>query len=271
MFPVEYIFHEWYQWLEMSEMRRLKKNTMMTGSTLEGFSLPAKLCRMKNLEVTPDSKDLWDADLDSIAIVPHTFQSRITGLGYPIFTVKHSLDNQDPRYVKLRITEEFRCEFRQFKYVEFLNHAYMFDSIVFIPSEKEVIQQDFMINRTLRRPLIKDYNNTQDMFTREIHGPAYKEYKSGFMPHERDYAILFAYPDAWPEKAMEWLNRPAIARPNNWPPPNLIQEIFESGCHIAAVGRGKRNRDPMDRKNYIRNLEGAVADTNAEIGMDKTE
>ena len=37
------------------------------------------------------------------------------------------------------------------------------------------------------------------------------------------------------------------------PSPEPVQEIFESGCYLALVGRGKRLEDPVDAFRYLRN------------------
>lgn len=51
---------------------------------------------------------------------------------------------------------------------------------------------------------------------------------------------------------MEWLIRP---RPSGWPSADLIMEIFDSGCHLAPVGRGKRLDEPVDIIDYCQNPE----------------
>ena len=72
----------------------------------------------------------------------------------------------------------------------------------------------------------------------------------GYGSYEEDDTSVFKYPDDCPEPAMEWLVRP---RPSSWPSPELVQEIFESGCHLAPVGRGKLLEDPVDAFRYMRN------------------
>ena len=76
---------------------------------------------------------------------------------------------------------------------------------------------------------------------------------------------------------MEWLSRP---RPSGWPSSELVQEIFESGCHLAPVGRGKRLEEPVDVFNYCRNpeatranstLPSATEDSCEKWAMDETE
>ena len=55
---------------------------------------------------------------------------------------------------------------------------------------------------------------------------------------------------------MEWLVR---HRPSGWPSSEHVQEIFESGCHLAPVGRGTRFEDPVDILSYCQNPELSVA------------
>lgn len=67
---------------------------------------------------------------------------------------------------------------------------------------------------------------------------------------EKDDTNVFQYPIAWPEAAMEWLIR---TRRGNWPSPDLIQDILDSGCHIAPVGRYRRNTAPVHLLEYMKN------------------
>ena len=59
---------------------------------------------------------------------------------------------------------------------------------------------------------------------------------------------------------MEWLVR---TRPSGWSLPDLVQEIFDSGCHLAPVGRGKRVDEPIDTVNYCQNPEAILAASGA--------
>ena len=68
-----------------------------------------------------------------------------------------------------------------------------------------------------------------------IHGPARKFHCGQRATSEKDHTTVFKYPKAWPEMAMELLVRP---RSSGWPSPDLVMEIFDSGCHLAPVGRG---------------------------------
>lgn len=140
-----------------------------------------------------------------------------------IFTVEHG---QDPRYVKLRLTDQWKKEYSQYNSVTFLSHSFA------IPSAKYIAFGDL------------------DKRSAEIHGPVWKrEFKNQLINCESDSTGVFKYPQPWPEPAMEWLVR---HRTGPWPTPDLIQEVFESGCHIAPVRRGKRHQEPIDPYKYHR-------------------
>ena len=93
--------------------------------------------------------------------------------------------------------------------------------------------------------------NTLTEKTPSGHGPMRKFQTGGFLNYEEYQTGVFKYPDAWPEPAMEWLVR---TRPSGWSLPDLVQEIFDSGCHLAPVGRGKRVDEPIDPVNYSKTL-----------------
>ncbi len=75
-----------------------------------------------------------------------------------------------------------------------------------------------------------------------IHGPARKFFVVEESILSLDKTVVFEYPKPWPESAMDWLVRP---RKSGWPSPALVQDIFDSGCHLAPVGRGKRVCEPV--------------------------
>ncbi len=111
-----------------------------------------------------EKRNLWQADHDSMLILLHFFKIGITGNYHSIFSVENSLD--DPRYVKLRVTKAFRCKFYQFENVEFLNHAYLFDSNIFIRSEEKATQHHYFMKCTQLRPLTKKYTTTRQVYPR---------------------------------------------------------------------------------------------------------
>ena len=89
-----------------------------------------------------------------------------------------------------------------------------------------------------------------DPFHERIHGPARQLFLKSESVMSFDKTVVFEYPDAWPESAMDWLTRPRIS---GWPSPALVQNIFDSGCHLAPVGRGKRACEPVERVEYVLN------------------
>ena len=122
---------------------------------------------------------------------------------------------------------------------------------------------------TIGQTLFKEY------FSFDLHGPVRKLQQKGFPGHEFDRTTVFKYPIPWPERAMDWLVR---FRPNGWPSPELVQDIFKRGCHLAPVGRGKRFGEPVERLQYVRNPESAGepkmvrnALGQEEMTMDETE
>lgn len=225
-----------------------------TGSKIEGFCIPQLyLARgdgnpfFENLM----EKEHWQPDSDSMFVKSHIFKDS-KGTPHAMFTVKTASD--DPRYVKLKLTEQWKGEFQRYKSSTFLNHAFVFP--------------------TSDHPLVeKSKEEGTNEWSVDVHGPVRKLYKGGFLNYEEDQAYVFTYPAAWPEHAMEWLVRP---RPSSWPSPDLIQDIIESGCHIAPVGRGARTRDPVTTLDYVKSPSAAqpssetIGATN-EMSMDETE
>ena len=68
---------------------------------------------------------------------------------------------------------------------------------------------------------------------------------------------------------MEWLIRP---RPSGWPSVNLMQEIVDSGCHLAPRGRGRRIHEPVEVLKYCQNPElsdvGSTAQASSSVSKD---
>lgn len=81
------------------------------------------------------------------------------------------------------------------------------------------------------------FNDQNSAWSYTLHGPVRKLQSGGLPSYEEDQTGVFKYPIAWPEPAMEWLVR---LRPSGWLSPELVQEIFDSGCHLAPFGRGNR-------------------------------
>ena len=240
MFPVEYIYGDWYWWLGISEaginaktyMLSTADNCIESGSRVEGFCIP-QLCLSQSEDELATANlwasVKWEPDCDKMRVKKGYFDAEQGGGVHPIFVAEHLPD--DPRYAKLRLTSSFKQEFPRYAESQFLNHAYLFPE--------------------WRHPFLSD----QEMkgWSYESHGPVRKlESTGGLTSYEEDIAYVFNYPEAWPEPAMEWLTRDRNERPHNWPSPDLIQDIFECGCHVAPVGRGKRMREPLELLEYAR-------------------
>jgi len=239
VFPIEYIYGDWYWWLGTSDAGRNAKTYMLSrsdnclesGSRVEGFCIPQFFLSQNENELATANllaSVKWEPDSDNMRVKKSCFEAEQGGRVHPIFVAEHLPD--DPRYAKLRLTGYFKQEFPRYAESEFLNHAYLFPE--------------------WKHPFLKD----QEMkgWSYESHGPVRKLETTGLASYEEDIAYVFTYPEAWPEPAMEWLTRERYERPHNWPSPDLIQDIFECGCHIAPVGRGKRMREPLELLEYAR-------------------
>lgn len=149
--------------------------------------------------------------------------------GVPIFTVEH--DVSDCRYVKLKLTSEYREIKPHFKEIQYLDRLYLLDTFTFV-DEAAILE------------------NHQG----EMHGPAYKHgpicKDVGNFKHynnsEIDSTSVFKYPgNGWPDTCEKWFNR---ERKYDWPSPELVETIKSKGCHIAPVGReyAKHAKAPTD-------------------------
>ena len=243
MFPVEYVYADWIFCQTRSIARRADPESLAspservkdTGSQVEGFCIPQLLLRKSNIDqataTTLVIKERWTPDLDKMT-ENEPFVENDDNKMIPIFTAEHAKD--DEMYAKLRLTSEWKDHRPRYKNVSYLHHAFL------LPSSDHA-----MAGKTA-----KTFDGEIREWTYSLHGPVRKLQGGGFTNYEEDDAAVFKYPDAWPEPAMEWLSRP---RPSGWPSPELVQEIFESGCHLAPVGRGKRLEDPVDAFRYMRN------------------
>ena len=213
-----------------------------TGSQVEGFCIPQLLLRKSNIDqataTTLVIKESWTPDLDKMT-ENEPFVENDNNKMIPIFTAEHA--KEDQRYAKLRLTSEWKDHRPRYKNVSYLHHAFL------LPSS----------DHALAGKSAKTFDEEIREWTYGLHGPVLK-LKGGGFPNYEDDAAVFKYPDAWPEPAMEWLVRP---RPSGWPSSELVQEIFESGCHLAPVGRGKRLKEPVDVFNYCRNPEATLANS----------
>ena len=253
MFPVEYIYGNWFkQVLENKAKRSIdpellcaqSPDELETGSRVEGFCIPEILVANTDedpLSVPLSKREHWQADVDNM-LECQSYTENVA----EIFTVEHIED--DPRYVRLRLTNEWKYNLPQYKDATFLN-------------------QTFNIPYESGKHTIFGY---LDHRTSEVHGPVRKLQSKGFVALEENRTRVFKYPQAWPDSAMEWLVRP---RHGSWPSPELIQDIFEAGCHIAPVGRGKRHQEPIAMLSYVK--DPSQASTSKEhldlSSMDETE
>lgn len=237
MFPVEWVYGDWYWWLGESEAKRSeciaisRPTDLDVGSRAEGFCIPRMfMSKSEESKEHFSEGEYWQPDLDEMNISECLFQSERKALS-PIFTVHHAED--DPTYVKLRLTEEWKEHHPRFKDTSFLH-------------------QSFILPTTIGLSL-QQFASFFEGLTYEARGPVRTIcYEWGNLSQlcSIDHANVFKYPTAWPELAMEWLVRPRV---NAWPSPELLQEIFESGCHLAPVGRVKRSREPIDLLDYYKN------------------
>ena len=248
MFPVEYVYADWIGCQAGSRARRADpecptcpdERIKDTGSQVEGFCIPDFAVRKNDVDRVygnlVDVTDHWKPDFDHMEVADSFFKSDGKEQ-IQIFTAEHV--EEDPRYAKLRLTKEWKDCHPLFRNVDFLHHAFL------LPDADHPMdgwKQESHIG-----------GNADFSYT--LHGPVRKLKGGDFLIYEADETTVFTYPDAWPEAAMEWLVRP---RPSGWPSSELVQEIFESGCHLAPVGRGKRLEDPVDFYSYCNKPEKAV-------------
>ena len=251
MFPVEYVYADWIFCQTRSIARRADPESLAspservkdTGSQVEGFCIPQLLLRKSNIDqataTTLVIKERWTPDLDKMT-ENEPFVENDDNKMIPIFTAEQS--KGDEMYAKLRLTSEWKDHRPRYKNVSYLHHAFL------LPSS----------DHALAGKTAKTFDGEIREWTYCLHGPVRKLQGGGFTNYEEDDAAVFKYPDAWPTPAMEWLIRP---RPSGWPSSELVQEIFESGCHLAPVGRGKRLEEPVDVFNYCRNPEATLANS----------
>lgn len=267
MFPVEYVYADWLGWQTNTEAQRedpesiigLSDATIEAGSRAEGFCIPQFILRKRDIEQGSvlDIKEHWQPDRDVMtASDPFDINDKKTLI--PIFAVEHVDD--DPKYAKLRLTNEWKDHRLRYKNVPYLHHTFL------LPSADHP-----MDGRESR-----NFDDQNAAWSYTLHGPVRKLQSGGLPSYEEDETGVFKYPIAWPEPAMEWLVR---SRPSGWRSPELVQEIFDSGCHLAPVGRGNRFEEPVDLLSYCQNPELSVASSagleakynEGKLFMDNTE
>ncbi|XP_031548582.1 uncharacterized protein LOC116286269 [Actinia tenebrosa] len=246
MFPMEYVYGEWIWWQATSEAKSIDPESLCskapslidTGSQVEGFCIPIFFVGKTEetfIDNPSQKRDHWQPDLDGMHLNDCFVVNKETDKAIPIFTVEHASD--DPRYVHLRFTDEWKEHQPSYKNATFVNHTYS------LPGKN---YDDKKLSK------LNEGRESDELFTYEMHGPVWKLEGKGLLSYEEDSTGVFKYPLAWPEPAMEWLVR---SRTNGWPSLELLKDILESGCHLAPVGRGKRQNEPMEFLEYRKNPE----------------
>jgi len=259
MFPVEYVYADWFGWQAHNEAQRAdpgcisstQEATKEAGSRVEGFCIPQFILRKNDVDHAIPLGVMhqnWNPDRDAMT-ASDPFVENDEKKVIPIFTVEHAAD--DPRYAKLRLTREWIDHRPRYKRVSYLHHSFL------LPQADHP-----MDGREEKGP-----DGQTAAWSYSLHGPVRKLQSHGFSSYEEDQTGVFTYPTAWPEPAMEWLVR---LRPSGWPSPELVQEIFESGCHLAPVGRGKRLDEPVETLYYCQNPELPVTSSKA-LATDNNE
>ncbi|KAL9974891.1 hypothetical protein ACROYT_G011991 [Oculina patagonica] len=234
--PVEYLIGEMFWWQGMNEAKQLDPDQLwsrehMTGSYAEGLCIPRSLLHESDNNFEGKNFEILSADLDLMP-VEEAFVT-ITDEKIPIFDIVRR--GNDPRYVFLRLTEKWKK----------LNGTF---------SDSVYLHQPFLLTPTavtkLFRTMLSPLKDMECGIHEGIHGPACKFFIQDESLMSLDMTVVFEYPNAWPESAMDWLTRP---RKSGWPAPALVQDIFDSGCHLAPVGRGKRTCEPVEREEYLAN------------------
>ena len=210
-----------------------------TGSQVEGFCIPQFLVRKSDIDRVKafDIQEHWHPDRD-IMKATESFIENAEKKSIPIFIAEHAED--DPRYVKAEVD----------RMVEGVSSALFIRMFSIFIIRIWFLQQIIPCVAVNRRLLM-----AKSEWSYTIHDPVRKLQSNGFPAFDRDEIDTFKYPIAWPEPAMEWLVRP---RPSGWPSAELVQEIFDSGCQLAPVGRGKRLDEPIDVLVYCKNPELSV-------------
>lgn len=233
MFPVEYIYADWFGWQAYNQAQRadseslisLSEQTLVAGSLTEGYCIPQFFLRKNGIDHgkafdLDDVEEHWRCDLD-LMTTNESFVEIDEKTRMPIFTVEHLED--DPKFVKLRLTKEWKEHRPRYKNVSYLHQSYL------LPSA----------DHPMHGTESTSFHGKKSKWSYTFHGPVRKLKSNGFPSFERDETDVFRYPTAWPEPAMEWLIT------------TLIQEIFDSGCHLAPCDRGRRIHEPVEMLKYF--------------------
>ena len=253
MLPVEYLIGEKLCWQEINKEKQSDPDQLwlrehMTGSYAEGLCIPRSLLHRSDNNFEGQDFAIVSANRD-IMPVKETFAT-ITDEKIPIFDIVRS--GSDPRYVFLRLAEQWKKLNANFSDSFYLEQPFLLAPAIF---------KKFLCAINLQQP------EQLEGFQEGIHGPArqlFIQELESLMSF--DTTVVFKYPNAWPESAMNWLIRP---RKSGWPPPALVQDIFDSGWHLAPVGRGRRASEPVQRADYLANP-GLVTNTGSQQGQEET-
>lgn len=181
-----------------------------TGSRAEGLSIPDhtfddELCEDICEEMPFHGFKL--ADVDEMYIATNIFTYEENNEKYSIFVIE---DTDDPRYVKLKLTSEFKNMCSKT-----------------LAGEKSLTEAQYIRNTSLTYGAVKSACMISSV---EVHGPAACCFDSeGLISSD----VVFCYKcDTWP--APEWFIR---ARRSGWPSERQLTETKRIGCHVVPVGR----------------------------------
>ena len=245
---MEYLIGEMFWWQEIdkamqSDLDHLWSREHITGSYAEGLSIPLSLLHKTGNNSSAEDWKIISADLD-IMLVKETLVT-VSDEQIPIFDIIQS--GYDPRYFLLRLTEQWKKVNATFS-----DSVYLHQPFLMTPGIATKI-----LGTILGPEKVED-----EPLHERIHGPARQLFIKGESVMSFDKTVVFEYPDAWPESAMDWLIRPRIT---SWPSPALVQHIFDSGCHLAPVGRGKRACEPVERVEYLSNPRAEISHQNQDV------
>ncbi len=237
---MEYLIGEMFWFQEIKEAKQsdpdhLWSHQHITGSCAEGLCIPNSLLYKSGNDISEgDFMTNFGSDLD-VMPVKEAFVT-INDEQIQIFDIIQS--GNDPRYVFLTLTEQWKKLNPAFG-----DSVYLHQSFLLTPGVFQKFKCLF--------PQKEKEEREEEIFQDKIHGPARQLFiESLENVTQVDITEVFKYPNAWPESAKNWLNRP---RKSGWPSRALVQGIFDSGCHLAPVGRGKRACEPIDRDEYLAN------------------
>ena len=260
LFPIEYIYDELIHQkacryglhsITKDSLESISATNIPSGSQAEGLSVPRLYISKNDMDVkNPNFNEMeyWEADIDSMSVMNIHVENGENEL-IPMATVEKSIG--DSRYVRLKVTDELKSYIPSYEGMQYLPHS------MCLSKENWKICKAYDAVEEIHGPVIK----SQYQYESE---PGFKE-----VLYEGDRCNVFKYPTAWPEDAMDWLVR---SRPYSWPSVLLIKDIFDSGCHLAPVGRGIRKKEPINFLNFMQQAEfNTHCENDNEHDMDNNE